>query len=136
MRYRAFAIAAGLIAATPVQAEAPMGLVIHPGESIIFRLVDGQPADVRRAEDNVEAKDGEISARMSGGGMVMLAVRNSGGEALNYRAFIVRGDQDKGRRTSVCTLFPGVLSMETWQEPIGGIRVADFTPAGDSIGCF
>ena len=42
---------------------------------------------------------------------------------------------DKGKRTSVCTLMPEIAMFESWPGGLPGIRLTNFTPAGESMIC-
>lgn len=112
------------------------GLLIKPGESFIFKLQDGQPAEIRAAGDAEEPGEGELKASFTGGGMAMLSVKNNTGEMLNYEAYITAKPDKKGKRTSVCTLFAGGSGFESWPGNLPGLRLTNFKPAGGNLGCF
>jgi hypothetical protein len=113
------------------------GLFLQPGDSVIFTLDSGQPVDARPAGENDQPTGGEIKAQMTvDGGHTMLVVKNGGDRALIYRAFIVRKADDRGHRTSVCTLQPGLLMYESWPGQLPGLRISDFEPGpSDQMVC-
>jgi hypothetical protein len=112
----------------------PAGLFIKPGEIVAFRIVEGQPDGAHAVGPDDVLADGEIKANLSSDGS-MLTVRNHSGASLNYQAFIARSADDKGKRTSVCTLMPEIAVFESWSDGLPGIRLANFTPAGEGMSC-
>lgn len=113
---------------------AQTGLYIKPGEIIAFRIAEGQPAGAHAVAADEKLAEGEIKASFSSDGS-MLTVRNHSGASLNYQAFIARNASDKGKRTSVCTLIPEIAILESWPGGLPGIRLANFTPAGEGMIC-
>jgi hypothetical protein len=131
MRHILFCLAAlggALLAGPALGADRP-GLFLRPGDSVIFTLEDGQPVNARPAAEGDQPTGGEIKAEMNvTGGQTMLVVKNGSDRAFNYRAFIVRKADDRGERTSVCTLQPGLLMFESWPGRLPGLRISDFEP--------
>ena len=64
-----------------------------------------------------------------------MTVRSNTEQPLNYQAFIAKNEKKKGKRTSVCTLLPGVMMNESWPAKIPGIRLKNFEPAGPGMTC-
>jgi hypothetical protein len=125
----------GLMLVNPALArEAQPGLFINPGESWAFKVVDGQPTEAHKLSPGGKPAQGEIAASFSSDGS-LLSVRNGGEKALNYQAFIARNPKEKGKRTSVCTLVPNVAMMESWPGGLPGLRLTDFSDAGESMTC-
>jgi hypothetical protein len=122
--------------AGPALAEAAPqpGLFVKPGESWAFKVVDGQPVEPRPLTNGEKGNAGEIMVRFSTDGS-MLQVRSSAAGSYNYQAYIARKPDDKGKRTSVCTLIPGVMAMESWPGGLPGIRLTNFTEAGEGMVC-
>jgi hypothetical protein len=116
------------LAAGPAIAEKapPPGLFVGQGKAYLFKVVDGQPAEARPAAADENPQQGEIRVALRGG---MMTVLNAGPQSYDYQAFIAKDGAEKGQRTSVCTLMPGVASMESWSGDLPGIRLANFTPA-------
>ncbi len=113
----------------------PEGLFVKPGETFIFRLENGQPVDVHPATEGQGPEEGELSVTLSVEGGTKMTLRNQTGENLNYRAYITSKPTSKGKRTSVCTLFPGAMGIEFWPDALPGIRITDFEPASGFVGC-
>lgn len=126
----------GMMFAAPALADgdARPGLFIKPGESWAFKVTDGQPAEARRLGQGEEAAEGEIQATFSGDGS-MLSVRNRSAQPFNYQAFVARRPEDRGQRTSVCTLVPNIAMMESWPGGLPGLRLTNFSEAGDGMIC-
>ncbi|WP_391563684.1 hypothetical protein [Novosphingobium sp.] len=108
------------------------GLFVQQGETWFFKIVDGQPASARTGLDDEKPGEDEIKVSLEGGNMIVL---NGSGTAYNYQAFIAKKPGDKGNRTSVCTLIPGVTMYENWPQALPGIRLVNFTKAGDGMIC-
>jgi hypothetical protein len=125
-----------LLMAFPALAERTLlpGLFIKPGETWAFRVVESQPAEARRLGQGEEAANGEVQAALSDDGS-MLHVRNRGTVSLNYQAFVSRKPDDKGKRTSVCTLVPNIAVMESWPGGLPGLRLTNFTDAEGGMIC-
>jgi hypothetical protein len=111
------------------------GLFVRMGEAYIFRIVDGQPAQARRAAQGEQAGEGEVRVEVSARGGTVMTVTNRTGGTLNYEAYIAGDEFEKGTRTSVCTLLNGPFAIEQWPSSLPGIRVTNFEPAGDSMVC-
>ncbi|NML07739.1 hypothetical protein [Sphingomonas sp. G-3-2-10] len=111
----------------------PPGLVVRAGESWIFTVKDGLPADARPAARNDKPAKGEIFVTLEfEGGASVMAVTSNDEVWWNYRAFIVSKPGHKGNRTSVCTLMNGErTAIERWPGPVPAIRLADFSFASD-----
>jgi hypothetical protein len=125
-------IAAGLLGlgllAGPAQAQNSPGLVIHSGETWLFRVEQGQPLAARKAAADAKPASGELLVSMKAEMGTMMTVTNNSGKAYDYRAFMMRQPGAREERTSVCTLVGGgPLSIEHWPYSIAAIRIADFT---------
>ena len=129
-----FALVALILANPALARDVQPGLFISPGEAWAFKVVDGQPAEARKLSPGDTPEKGEIVASFSDDGS-MLRVRNSGDVPFNYQAFISRNPQEKGKRTSVCTLIPNVAMMESWPGGLPGLRLTNFSDAGDGMIC-
>lgn len=129
-----FAMGEGKSAGTPSAApsEAKPGLFVKQGETWFFKVVEGQPADVRAGDAEEKPRDGEIKVTLQGGRMTVL---NGSDTPYNYQAFLARNPSDKGERTSVCTLIPGAMMNEIWPGAVPGIRLTNFKDAGDGMIC-
>lgn len=129
-------LAIAMTCAGPAAAKDPRpGLFMKNGQAFIFRLEDGQPADIRPAGKDEAPGDGELKAELVDNFGSTLTVNNATAEQLNYEAYIAKDEFAKGSRTKVCTLVPGVAAFENWADTLAGLRITNFEPAGDSFGC-
>lgn len=110
-----------------------MHIALEPGQTLLFRIVEGKATDVRLVDADTAPKDGEVRVSMSSkGGTTMMDVLNKGPLAYNYRAYMLPAiDSETGQRTSVCTLMPGITAFEMWPYPIPAIAIGEFTTAPD-----
>ncbi|MDF7777584.1 hypothetical protein P1X14_20175 [Sphingomonas sp. AOB5] len=128
----ALLLIAPLAAAQDAAPQDQPGLIVRAGESWIFSIKDGQPADPRKVADDAKPAKGELMVTLDIAGATVMTVANNDEGWWNYRAFIVVKPGHKGNRTSTCTLMNGGReAFEQWPEAIAAIRLADFTPAGD-----
>ena len=109
------------------------GSFVAQGETWLFKIKGGQPADLRQGGEDEKPGSDEIRVSLDGGNMLVL---NGSSIAYNYQAFIAEKPSDKGNRTSVCTLMPSALMHEIWPGNLPGIRLTNFSEASDSMGCF
>ena len=127
----AAALALGLPASAKEEIPLP-GLTVKMGESWIFRIENGQPADARPAAKGDKPATGELMVEMKASNGTTLTVTNNGETWYNYRAFITSSPEKKGQPTSVCTLMGGGrFAFEMWPNAIPAIRVSDFEPADE-----
>jgi hypothetical protein len=108
------------------------GLFVGQGETWFFKVKDGQPSDARKGDGDAKPGSDEIRVSLDGG---MMEVLNGSQVPYNYQAFIAKKASDKGNRTSVCTLLPGVTVFESWPGKLPGIRLTNFKDAGDGMIC-
>ena len=115
------------------EAKGQPGLFVRQGETWFFKVTNGQPADARKGDAAAKPGAGEIRVTLNGG---MMAVLSGSQVSYNYQAFITGKASDKGKRTSVCTLMPGITVFESWPDDLPGIRLANFEEASEEYGCF
>jgi hypothetical protein len=121
-----------LLAATPVTAKP---LTISTGETWIFSIANGQPANARKVDASSKPARGEVKVTVfSLMGTTMTASSNIP-DAYTFRAELIGAG---GRRAPVrtCTLPPrGRPVLETWPQKAKAVRVGDFKPAADPGAC-
>lgn len=115
-------------------------LMIMPGESLTIALDEKEgklvPRLIRAGADSAATapRDGEI--RFSFGaytkGNVMLTVESKRTDTLDYVA--VMSTVSGAKRTSVCSLMPGIKMFETWQSPMHLLALSNFQPTTEP-GC-
>ena len=69
------------------------------------------------------------------GGMLMLMTRNPFPMAIKFKMIIWRTDLTQSAATSSCAVRAGIMSVESWQEPIAMVQLDDgHVPADDALG--
>ncbi len=115
-------------------------LLLVPGDWIIIKLIDHdgelRPELVRAGTDSTlpEPAAGEIRFHVQPykSGTLIMEVLSRRTETLDYAAVMVtpKGPQ----RTSVCSLMPGIVVFESWQNPIRQFAFWSFRPTSEP-GC-
>ena len=119
--------------AGPASARDTAGLVIQSGETWIFQVQQGQPVNAHKAGADAKPAAGEFLVTLSLQNGTMMQVVNNTDKFYNYRAFMLKRPDDKGQRTSVCTLMSnGRMGFENWPYAIPAIRLSDFIEAGEN----
>jgi hypothetical protein len=116
-------------------------LLLVPGDWIVVRLVDEggklTPALVKAGHGGgaPAPAEGEIRVQVHDfqRGNLIMEIVSRRPETLDYGALVVVGI-DKPRRTSVCSLQPGIPVFESWQWPIRQIALFNFRPTTEP-GC-
>lgn len=111
---------------------AAAGVVVHVGETWIFRLKDGQPVGAHKEAPGAGLAEDELMVRLEKQNGTTMIVTNNTKTPLNYHASMNVGDED--RPTSVCTVASnGRMGIENWNPtwPIAAITLSDFTVAED-----
>ena len=129
MKLAAIALISG--SCSPAIAAQPEGLTVQAGESWIFRVENGQPADARKVDANAEPAKGELKVTLDHSMGTTMLVSNKTDHWYNYQAFATAEPGSKGVRTSVCTLGAGISAFENWPQPIPAIRITNFTETGE-----
>ena len=131
MRFALFPLLA-LLAASPVAAQP---LTVPAGETWIFSLQDGQPANARKADPKSEPKRGEIKVTvLTLMGTTMTATSNNP-DPYTFKAELV-GANGKAVPARTCTL-PARRRpvLESWSQKARAVRVIDFKPPADPGAC-
>ena len=115
-----------LLAAAPVQAA---GLTARTGETWIFTVKNGEPANARRVTPSARIPKGQIKVSVRAMLGTAMTVTNNSPIAYTYRAELLSGGKASVARS--CTLPPNARpSFEQWQQKaeavrIGGFKIAD-----------
>jgi len=115
-----------LAAASPVSAE---GLTIRTGETWVFSIVRGQPANARRVA--AEPKPARNQIRISVRSMLGTAmwVTNNSPVDYSYRATLLLPKGKTGPAKACVVPANGKIAFENWPQPAVAVRVSDFKPA-------
>jgi hypothetical protein len=120
-----------LIAASPAQA-AP--LTVRMGESYVFTIKDGHPANARKVPSNAKPGKGQISVSVKPLGGTSMFMTNNSPVAYTFRAEILQGGKAVNARP--CTLpANGRPIFEQWQQKADAVRIGSFKPANADGRC-
>ena len=131
MRFASLALLA-LLAASPLAAQP---LTIPAGETWIFSLDRGQPANARKAGASDRLARGEVKVTvLIMMGTTMTASSNNA-DAYTFKAELI-GANGKAIPARTCTLpARGRPVLESWSQTAMAVRVGDFKPAIDPGAC-
>jgi hypothetical protein len=121
----AFAFLA-LLAATPVAAKP---LTVRMGETWIFTVAHGQPANVRKAAPATAPANGEMKVTLSPLMGTTMTISNNSRFDYAYRATLILPSGEAGPGKSCAVPANGRLAMEHWPTRVAAVRLSDFRPA-------
>ena len=111
-----------LVAASPVQAA---GLTIQVGETWLFTLKNGEPANARKVAPSATIPKGQIKAAVRSILGTAMTVTNNSPIAYTFRAELVSGGKATVARS--CTLPPNARpTFEQWEQKADAVRVSGF----------
>ena len=114
-----------LLAAAPVSAQ---GLTVRTGETWIFTVIRGQPANARRVDAPTKARKGEVQVSVRAMMGTTMTIRSNNPVAFTFNATLLGKTGPVAVRT--CTLpANGRPAFESWPPPSTGVRLSDFKPA-------
>ena len=123
LRFLAFLL---LAAAAPVAAKP---LTVRMGETWIFSVVHGQPANARKVTGASAAGPGELKVALSSLMGTTMTISNNSRFDYAYRARLVLPDGKTGPAKSCAVPANGRLAMEHWPRRVVAVRLSDFNPA-------
>ena len=121
-----------LIAAAPAQAAA--GLTVRTGETWLFTIRNGEPAQARKVTPSAKIGKGQIkvSVRLILG--TAMTVTNNSPIAYTFRAELISGGKATVARS--CTLPAKARPVfEQWEQKADAVRISDFKVAGAEGRC-
>ena len=123
-----------LFAASPSIAAAK-SLTVPMGETWMFRVNRGQPADARKVKPTTAPRVGEIRLTLrSMMGTTMTLISNSP-RSYTYRATLI-GAGGKELTAKSCALpSDNRLAFESWPQTASAVRVGDFKVTRDTAVC-
>jgi hypothetical protein len=125
-------VAAALLATA--SAAQPQPLTIRTGESWLFTVKSGQPADARKAEPTAKPRKGEIMATVRALFGTTLIVTNNSAVTYSYNAEVLPGKNVAAVRT--CKLPSGGKPvLEQWEQKAEAVRISNFRAAGTEGQC-
>lgn len=112
-------------------------LDLLPGQSIIFTPDRGKMTMILFVEGAWEPDEGQIKLEFTTmAGQASLVATNKTEQPFRYRADILKSaGAKKGKKTSTCTLIPGIAVFESWPQAIPALRVSEFAaaPEGEMV---
>jgi hypothetical protein len=115
-----------LAAAAPVAAKP---LTVRTGETWVFSVAHGQPANARKATPATRPANGEIKVTVQPLMGTTMTMTNNSRFDYAYRATLILPGGKAGSAKICAVPADGRLAIEHWQEPVAAVRLSDFKPA-------
>jgi hypothetical protein len=123
---------AALAALSTAATAAP--LTIHTGETWIFTIAEGQPANAHKTKATAKPGKGELMASARALLGTQLIVTNNTRTAYTYSAELLSGGKALAARA--CTLpAGGQPTLEHWSEKAEAVRIGNFRATGTEGRC-
>ena len=120
-----------LIAAVPAQAA---GLTVKTGETFLFKVRNGEPAEARKVTSSAKIAKGQIKVSVSALSGTAMIVTNNSSIAYNFRAELMSGGKATVGRS--CTLPPNARpTFEQWEQKAEAVRISAFKVADANGRC-
>lgn len=109
-------------------------LTIYHGETWIFTIVDGQPANAHKAKATAKPRKGELMASARAFLGTQLIVTNNSRTAYTYNAELLSSGKASAARS--CTLPANDQpTLEHWDEKADAVRIGNFRATGTEGRC-
>ena len=132
---RLFILLAALSVASPAAARGTKGLTVPMGETWIFRINRGQPADARKVAPSATPRPGEIRLTLRSMMGTTMTVLSNSPRSYTYRATLI-GAGGKEIAAKSCALpSDNRLAFESWPQTASAVRVSDFKVTRDGTVC-
>ena len=125
MRLAAFACLA-LLAAAPLSAKT---VTVRMGETWVFTVAHGQPANARKVTPTTKPGSGEIKVSVQSLMGTTMTLTNNSRFDYAYRAVLILPSGRVGPAKSCAVPANGRLAIEHWSRPVAAVRLSDFKPA-------
>lgn len=103
-------------------------LTVRTGETWLFRIEQGQPANARKVAPAAKPASGEVKVALRALFGTMMTITNNSGQGYTLNAQLIVGGKPVAART--CTLPPGNQpALESWPQKAQAVRIGDFKPA-------
>jgi len=120
-----------LIATAPAQAA---GLTVRTGETWLFTITNGEPAQARKVTPSAKIGKGQIKVSVRPILGTAMTVTNNSPLAYTFRAELISGDKATVARS--CTLPANARPVfEQWEQNAEAVRISDFKVAGPEGQC-
>jgi hypothetical protein len=109
-------------------------LTVRAGESWVFKVRDGQPADAHKVNPAVKPAKGEVMVTVRSLFGTVLITNNNSSTAYSFNAELYPPTNLTAVRT--CTLSSGGKpSLEQWEQKAQAVRISNFRAAGNEHRC-
>ena len=115
-----------LVAATPVAAKP---LTVGMGETWVFTIAHGQPANARKALPATKPAPGEIKVTVQPLMGTTMTLTNNSKFDYAYRATLILPGGKAGPAKSCAVPANVRLAIEHWPRRVAAVRLSDFKPA-------
>ena len=123
--------AALLLSAAPAQAA---GLTVRTGETWLFTVKNGEPAQARKVSPSAKIPKGQIKVSVRAMLGTTMTVTNNSPIAYTFQAELLSGGKATIARS--CTLPANARpAFEQWQEKAEAVRISGFKPASADGRC-
>ncbi len=125
--FKSLILASALLASSAALAKP---LTMRPGESWMFRIAKGQPAQARRVAANARPAPGEVKATMLSALGTSMTLSNNSPIAYTFRAELLGVPAGAGKPAArTCTLAAhGKPVLEYWPTKAAMVRIGEFKP--------
>jgi hypothetical protein len=124
-------LAAALFALPSVAQAAP--LTVRTGESWVFTVKNGDPANARKVGTSAKPAKGQIMVTVRALLGTAMFVTNNSATAYKFRAELLSGGKAESARA--CSLPVKGKIFEQWQKPADAVRISNFIAASPEGRC-
>jgi hypothetical protein len=112
-----------------IQLLAALALTVPAGETWIFAIKHGEPANARKAEANAAPRAGEVKVSVKSAFGTMMTISSNSAQGYRFEAQLIGAD-GKATAARTCTLpRRNQPALETWQQKAAAVRIGKFRPA-------
>ena len=116
------------LAATPALATAAP-LTVRTGETWLFKIDHGQPANARKVAPTATPARGEVKASVRSAFGTMMTISNNSTQGYTFDAQLIDAT-GKAVNARSCTLPPNNQpALENWPQKAAAVRIGNFKPA-------
>ena len=120
-----------LLSAAPAHAA---GLTVRTGETWIFEIKNGEPAQARKVTPSAKIPKGQVKVSVRALLGTAMTVTNNGPIAYTFRAELLKDGKATAARP--CTLPANARPIfEQWEQKADAVRISNFTLAGAEGHC-
>ena len=125
MRLTTFACFA-VLAAAPLSAKS---VIVRTGETWVFAIAHGQPANARKAAPSITPGAGEIKVTVQPLMGTTMTMTNNSKFDYAYRAMLILPNGKAGPAKSCAVPANGRMAIEHWPNTVAAVRLSAFKPA-------